>query len=78
MSQRTRRTNSLRPGTSELEKHQGVSALLFGSAAAALSPVDQPSFVDVAGGLAHRPTTSADSETAGRLLTSGHQPRSRT
>ncbi len=49
MSKRTRRTSSLRPGTSELERHQGASTLLFGSAAAALSPVDQPGSAEVAG-----------------------------
>ena len=49
MRKRTRRASSLRPATSELERHQGVSTLLFGGAAAALSPIDQPSFVEVTG-----------------------------
>jgi hypothetical protein len=49
MRKRTRRPSSLRPATSELERHQGVSTLLFGGAAAALSPIDQPSFIEVTG-----------------------------
>lgn len=63
MIKRPRRTGSLRPGTSELEKHQGISTMLFGGAAAALSPIDQPSFVDVAGSSAapaDQPRNSGD------------------
>jgi hypothetical protein len=42
-----RRTGTFRPGTSELEKVHGVSALVFGGLAGALAIVDQSIFVDV-------------------------------
>jgi hypothetical protein len=40
MRKRPRQTSLFRPGTSELERHQGVSALLLGGAAIALSSID--------------------------------------
>ena len=48
MRRRARRKDRFRPRTSELEKIQGASALVFGSLAGALSPIDQPAFVDLA------------------------------
>jgi hypothetical protein len=44
MRQRPGRRGSFRPGTSELEKVQGASTLVFGGLATALSGVDQPAF----------------------------------